>query len=299
MGAFLFSLAVALTLGNAATDLPFSDRLIVSSKTSQVLTWAAGCMFGVGNTLLLGAVSLLGVAAAFGISGGLALAIGLAIRHSDIAQLPLAAALAFFLIGSMLAALSRRAAEPVPAPQPLTRGQAPPPLRLRRSTKGVLVGILGAVAIAFSFPLTLRGAFDEFGLGPYAGLFIFSAGMLLTNLIFSLYFFNIALEGGALPLKSYLRDWPGRHLPGILGGAIWAMGALSLLLLRGNATPDASAFSGSTLSGSLYLPMAAIPLAMALGIFAWKEFRLAPKPATLLITLALISIVVAILALFL
>ena len=127
--------------------------------------------------------------------------------------------------------------------------------------------------------------FDEFGLGPYGGLFIFCAGVLIVNLIFSLYFFNIALEGGAIRLSAYGKNWPGRHLPGIAGGAIWAAGTLAALLAQtGTATEGQTASLGS------YLPLYSIPLAMVLGIVVWKDFLKSPRSGLLLIGLALLAI---------
>ena len=282
LGAFLFAVGAALTVGNAGTDLPFSDRMVVSSKTAQALAFAGGCMFGVGNTLLLGAVSLLGVAAAFGMSGGLALALGLALRYT-LSPVSLLLAMGLFLIAAILAASSCRTIEAYIAP---VKGAKPGPIRLRRSTRGIIVAVLGAIAMTFSVPLVLRGAFDDFGLGPYAGLFIYCLGALIINLVFSLYFFNIALDGGAIHLTSYLRDWPRKHAWGILGGGIWALGGLTVLLERSSIAPDQPSSSLS------YLPLAAVACGMTIGLLIWREFRNAPRAGAFLIfaSLALIGL---------
>src|SRR5690242_7656924 len=73
LGAVLLSSVAAFTLGNIAADLPFNDRILLSSKTAQALVFSAGFVFGLANLLLLGAVSLLGIAGAFPISVGLGL----------------------------------------------------------------------------------------------------------------------------------------------------------------------------------------------------------------------------------
>lgn len=286
IGAFLLSLGAALLIGNFGTDLPFNDRLMVSSKTSQALMAGAGLIFGVANTFLLGAVSLLGVPAAFAIGGGVALTVGAGLKYTSVGPTAFLPAASCFLAAALLAVFATRTTRPKPV-QP-AKNQPLGPIRLSRSAKGILVALVGGAGIGVFYPLAMRGAFDDFGLGPYAGIFIFCTGMLVANVVFSLYFFNIALEGGALSVRTYLRNWPRKHLPGILGGAIWATGALAVLLVRTGTLGD----PGSTTTAASYFPLGSIPLAICLGIVAWREPK-GPK-ALLLLVFAAVAIIAGI-----
>ncbi len=280
LGTFVFALPVVFVLGNFGTDLPFSDRLLVSSKTAQAMMLAAGFIFGVGNTLLLGAVSLLGAAGAFVISGGVALLLSILIRVSGGTAVMNLISGVLFLLAALLGAIACSQREGrVPDPPSIPRANYQPKARrFRRSTKGILVAILGGCTLGAFYPLALRGIFDDFGMGPYAGLFLFCVGVLIGNIVFSLYFFNIALDGAALPLRSYLKGWPGKHLAGLLGGILWAAGALAVALTRTPSTANVTAVKASSLSA---LPLLSILVPVVLGLLLWREFRDAPRAATL------------------
>ena len=56
VGALIFSLLAAYTLGTLGADLGFSDRMLVAGRTNQALGIAAGALFALGNMLLLAAV---------------------------------------------------------------------------------------------------------------------------------------------------------------------------------------------------------------------------------------------------
>ncbi len=289
LGTFLFALPAVFVLGNFGTDLPFSDRLLVSSKTAQAMMLAAGFIFGVGNTLLLGAVSLLGVAGAFAIGGGAALLLSVLIRFNGGSAVLNSSAAALFLLAAIAGALACSGREGrVPEPPSIPRANYQPKARrFRRSTKGILVAILGGCTLGAFYPLALRGIFDDFGMGPYAGLFLFCVGVLIGNIVFSLYFFNIALDGAALPLRSYLKGWPGKHLAGLLGGVLWAAGALAVALTR---TPAGARATAVTAPGFNNLPIASVLLPVLLGLLLWREFAQAPRAARLFLVGALLCL---------
>ena len=286
LGAFLCALAAALALGNFGTDLPFNDRLMVASKTAQGMAFVAGCIFAVGNTLLLGACSLLGVANGFVIAGSLALLTNALLNTSSGNTVMLLVSALLLLIAAGLGAVAANAREGKTVASAAPRyppGQQT--ARLRKSTKGILVAGLGGVALGLFLPLADRGAYDEFGLGPYAGLFLFCLGLLVSSLVFSLYFFNIALEGGALPLRSYLGGWPVRHLAGLGAGVVWAIGALAVALLK---TPNGAqgAVRRAAMPLSTLLPLAMIVAPVVLGVVVWREYSRVPRVASILLMAA-------------
>ncbi len=278
-GAFLLASVAAIALGDLTTDLPFGDRLLVSSRTAQALMFGAGLMYGVGNTLLLAATSLLGTAGAFAISGGLAVAIGTMVATNPMGQVRDKYAITLLAFaGAVLAIWACRLTSPRVTP---VKGQPLGPIRLSRSTKGSLVAVLGGIGMGMSYPLAVRGAFDDFGLGPYAGVFMLCAGVLAANLVFSLYFFNIALEGGALPLHSYWKNSAKRHVPGIVSGAFWASGALAVLLAHSGT--DQSFTAGA-------VPLLSIPLVMLIGIYLLREFTQAAAMARVVLLAGLAAL---------
>lgn len=283
VGAFLLSSIAAVALGNVGTDLPFSDRLLVSSKTAQALAVGAGVSFGFGNTLLLGGASLLGVSGAFAITGGIGIGIASFL-------LPAANRNNGTLIAAsigLLAAVIGIAACRLLSPKVVTpKGQPQGPIRLSRATKGIIVAVLGGLGVGIAYPFAIRAAFDDFGLGPYACAFLFCSGVLGINLILSLYFFNIALDGPALPLRTYFAGWPKQHFAGLISGLIWGTGGLAFLLGRSAPT--------SPRTGSDALPLLSVPLVGILGLYLWRELVKAPALARVLLLLALIVVTVSI-----
>src|SRR4051794_29502938 len=102
LGAVLLSLLAAFTVGSAAADLPFGDRVLLSSKTAQALIFSAGFIFGLANLLLLGAVSLLGIAGAFPISVGLGFIVHALLNFRSYSSGAALAGLALLAVGVLL-----------------------------------------------------------------------------------------------------------------------------------------------------------------------------------------------------
>jgi glucose uptake protein len=273
LGAVLLSLIAALTVGNTAADLPFSDRVLLSSKTAQALVFSAGFIFGLANLLLLGAVSLLGIAGAFPISIGLGVIVYALLNFRSYHSFAAATGLALLGVGVFLDARACRLQDLAmpPAKKAVTQAAG---AKGARSLKGLIVALIGGVLFGVFYSLAEGGLYGDLGLGPYAGLLYFCLGILVSTLVFSVVFFNIALEGGSLTLRSYLAGQLRQHLLGIVGGAIWAAGALTAFLAK-IRVPEAGrlqAFVGA-------LPLASALLAALWGILIWREFASAPKRA--------------------
>jgi glucose uptake protein len=155
------------------------------------------------------------------------------------------------------------------APKPGVR--APAKRGMRKTSKGLLAAILAGIPIGLFYPLFDRAAAGEFGLGPYAGILLFSIGMLVSTIIFNFYFMNIAIDGGALSFTSYFRGNPRQHLLGFSAGALWAVAALAAVLVL--ATQSQTGVSPVL---AFILPIASVVLAAMWGIAIWREF---PAPA--------------------
>ena len=275
LGTVLFSSIAAFTLGNIASDLPFNDRILLSSKTAQALVFSAGFIFGLANLLLLGAVSLLGIAGAFPISVGLGLIVQALLNFRSYSSGTLLAGLALLAVGVLLDAGACRSRDLAASSTKKAANQSSG-VKGVRSMKGLIVALIGGVLFGLIYSLAEGGIYGDLGLGPYAGLLFFCAGTLISTLVFSVFFFNVALEGPRLTVRSYFAGRPRQHLFGLAGGALWAIGILAAFLAKAAAAeiPWQQAITG-------ILPFVSVLLAVLWGALIWKEFSAAPRKAQL------------------
>ena len=278
LGAVLFSLLAAFTLGNTATDLPFNDRILLSSKTAQALVFVAGFIFGLANLLLLGGVSLLGIAGAFPISVGLGLIVHALLNFRSYSLGTSVVGLALLAAGVLLDAKACRSRDLAGPPARKTAAQSSGRPGAR-SMKGLIVALIAGILLGVFYSLLEGGIYGDLGLGQYAGLLYFCVGILISTFIFSIVFFNIALEGPRLTMRSYFTGQPRQHLFGIAGGCLWAAGALTAFLAKAAAaeTPRQQVLVS-------VLPLASVLLTIFWGVLIWKEFAAAPRKAQLSLT---------------
>lgn len=271
VGALLFSVLAAFTLGTLGADLGFSDRMLVAGRLNQALAFGAGTIFALGSMLLLAAVSLLGMSAAFPLSIGSAMLVAalLQFRSADVVWWSAGVALLLVaLIFDMLAIRSRKSSIRPAASKP---GVRPPAKKTSNWTKGIVVGVISGLALGCFFPIINRSFRGDFGLGPYAGLLLMSIGLLAATMVLNLYFMNIAISGGPIGFGAYFTGLPHQHFLGFAGGAIWALGMLAqgmAMSAPGTAEPDPALRT--------VMPLASVVLAVFWGLAKWKEFAAAP-----------------------
>lgn len=279
IGALLLAVIAAYTLGTMGGDLAFSDRMLVSGRAAQAYVVIGGVLFNLGNMLLLAAVALLGMAAAFPLSVGVALIIDSFFNFKAGNIIFLLAGIVL-IIPALLADIAAARIRKVPAPAaPVpkvakTVHRPPAKMKMRKTTKGLIVGLLSGVLWGLFYPIAAKGMSGDFGLGPYAGTLLFSAGVLISTVVFSFYFMNIAIDGGALTLDAYFQGKASQHFLGFAGGAVWALGILAAALAT--SSPAQTGLSGEQ---GFVVPIASVLLAMFWGVFRWKEFAAAPHSA--------------------
>jgi glucose uptake protein len=85
--------------------------------------------------------------------------------------------------------------------------------------------------------------------------------------VYNIYFLNLPVQGPSIEMWQYFRGTPRQHLLGILGGAIWAVGAISNFVAASapNQVQVGPAVSyalgqGATLVSALW------------GLLVWREF---------------------------
>ncbi len=301
IGAILLSVIAAFTLGSLGSDLAFSDRMLVAGRAAQAFGIAAGAIFALGNMLLLAAVSLLGLSVAFPLGIGLAVIVASCFRFQP-GNIPfMAAGVILLLVTVLLVAGTARMREraiaraktyqgavhpPNPGPAAAkTAGTKPtaqrtakpaprpgsPRRKMRRTSKGLLVGILGGIALGCFYPVAAKGVAGDFGLGPYAGMLMFSIGVLLSTIVLNFYFLNISIDGDPLSFRAYFKGKARQHFLGFGGGALLAGGLLAAALA------DFVPQDGINPIVGFLLPLASVLLVILWGVTAWKEFARSPK----------------------
>lgn len=302
-GALVASLLVAFTFGSMGDELSFSDNVLIAGKRQLAFALAAGIVFNLANMLLLAGVSIVGMAVAFPISLGLALIIdtiskqlmskaGNATFAYGSAGLVLAAIVVAALAASAVARKAVTAASPVTGARNTNVKSA----ASGGAMKGVIVCIVSGILMAGSSPLVsmARDGGSELGVGAYALMVFFTVGILVSTMIFNLYFINLPVHGQALELGDYLKGSLGQHLLGILGGILWCAGMIAGLVAVGGsaATLVSPAISYALSHGGAVV-------SILLGLLIWREFKEASGKATVfgLLTLLFLAGALAMIAL--
>jgi glucose uptake protein len=293
IGALIVGAIAAFTLGSLGSDLAFSDRMLVAGRAAQAIVVGSGFIFNLGNMLLMAGVALIGMSTAFPLSGALGVLVSSCFLFRSNNVWLLSCAIVLLLITALVeaaaarsraAALNRSAqAKAATASHESTSGSAidgatqtvtmkraaRPPARakMRRSTKGILLGVLGGIVLGLFYPVSSAYLNGEFGVGPYAGMLLFAIGVLLSTVVYNFYFLNIAIDGPPLGWGAYFRGNVQQHLLGFAGGALWAGGTLAAVVAK---TVPAS--SGISPVLAFTLPLASVVLVVIWGTSIWKEF---------------------------
>lgn len=266
VGALLCSLVAAYTLGTFGSELTFGDRFLVASRTAQGLTVSAGFLFALGNTLLLAGVAILGISVAFPLAIGLALGISCLVHLGSANLVLLIPGLIAALASSYLAGRALQFRKPVAPPKGSSRRGGD------RTFWGVIVSIIGGVALGFVYPVVVHGITGDFGLAAYAGLVLFCAVLLVSTLVLNFFFVRIGIEGkGVTTLRAYFGK-AGRHITGVVAGLVWAVGAMAVFLV---ISAPAKAAADPRLE--LALPVASALLAVFWGLTGRKELAKMPQ----------------------
>jgi glucose uptake protein len=271
IGCMVMALLYAFTVGNLGYDgFSFMDDLEHAGKRQWFYGFLAGVIFNLGNMLLMASVSVAGLAIAFPVGIGVSVIVGsiLALISKPASNLLIlfagcaliAASIALGAIAYNILGVIRHEA--------LARAGKAKSTRRPISVKGVILGAVGGLLLGSFFPLVQKGMESEIGLGPYAFTAVFSVGIVLSMLVFSIFFMNLPVEGDPVEFTQYFRSRPKEHLMGLLGGAIWCSGMVAFLVAL---TVPAAIRVSTTLS---FLLSEGFPIVAALwGLLVWKEFR--------------------------
>lgn len=261
-GIVVFSLLLALTAGSTGEmGRPFLDDLTQGSPAYLGSAFIGGVLFNVANILLVAAITIAGMSVAFPVGIGLALVIGVVVNYIDA---PLGNPwLLFGGVALIVVAILLNAS----AYKKLSKTQDKIP------TKGLLIAVIAGCLMGFFYKYVANSMYADFTipetgkLSPYTAVFIFSLGILASNLIFNTLLMKKPFEGKPLRFSAYFQGTSRDHFMGILGGLIWCIGMSFSILASDKAGPAISYGLGQ----------GATVVAAIWGIFVWKEFKGAPK----------------------
>jgi glucose uptake protein len=265
IGVFLFSLMLAFTLGSSGdggrgflVDLAQADTKWLGSA------FLGGVIFNLSNILLVAAIDVAGMAVAFPVGVGLALVLGIITTYAAKPEgnVPLLAlGVGCVVVAIVLDAFAYR--------RLAASGRRPP-------IKGIVLSVVAGVLMGFFYSFVARaiGAVDPLSLAlepgkvsTYTAIVVFSAGLLISNLLWNSIVMARPFSGAPVTYGDYFSKGSVRlHLIGILGGVIWNTG-MSFNILAGTAAGPALSYGlgqGATMIGALW------------GVFVWKEFTGAP-----------------------
>jgi glucose uptake protein len=261
-GILLFSLVLAFTLGSMGSEgRSFVADLSQAGGSSIGSAILGGVIFNAANILLGAAIAIAGMAVAFPVGIGLALVIGVVVNYiahpvGDAGLL--AGGVGLIVVAILLNAYAYR--------------------RMKAGTrtspgKGLALAVAAGILMGFFYKYVAASMFADFDvpeagkLSPYAAVVIFSAGILISNIVFNTLLMRRPFVGAPVSYVSYFKGSMKDHITGILGGSIWCLGMSLSIIASGKA--------GAAISYGL--GQGATIIAAVWGIFIWKEFRGAPK----------------------
>ena len=273
IGMVLFALLLGLTMGSVGdTGRSFLADLGQAAGASIGWVLLGGVIFNASNILLSASVSLAGMAVAFPLGVGIALVLGVIINYIGAPSgNPLVLFLGVALI--VLAIICNGIAS-----GRMQQGEE----NRKNNRKGVLLAFLAGVLMSFFYRFVVMGMdvqnFESPASGmltPYSAIFIFSLGVLASNLLFNTLIMRWPFVGQPVGYGTYFKGSLPTHLVGMLGGAIWCLGTAFSYIASGEAGPAISYALGQG------APM----IAAIWGVFIWKEFKGASPWANKLLVL--------------
>jgi glucose uptake protein len=134
------------------------------------------------------------------------------------------------------------------------------------AAKPILLAGIGGLFLSSFWPLIDRAREGEVGLGPYSLSVLFVAGIALSGYILNLFFMNLPVEGEPIEMLQYFKDSFGSHVPGFVGGVLWCLGLVAVLIATAPMLP-----LPLNPALSYTLSHAGVLLVMFWGALVWKE----------------------------
>jgi glucose uptake protein len=261
VGYLLLPLLIGLIFGSFGTaGRSLLADLQQGSASSYEWALLGGVVFNLANILFMSAIDVAGMAVAYPIGIGIALVEGVLINY--IAQprgnpILIFTGVGFIMTAIILDGLAYRNHQ--------CRTSEPGKIR-----KGVSLALGGGILMGLFYYLVLRSVSPDFNhlvpgkFGPYAAVLIYSAGSLLSNLVFNRYLMSHPFKGAKVTYSDYFRAGTMKyHAIGALGGLINGVGVTASFVASKAASP-AIAYGlgqGGTMIAAIW------------GVFVWKECK--------------------------
>jgi glucose uptake protein len=268
IGVLLLSIIFMFTLGSmGSTGMGAIENLQQASHAPVARAAFSGALFNLANILLVVAIDTAGMSVAFPVGIGLALVIGTVASYAQTPKgdpLLLFSGVVLVLFAMIMSALAYSKLSGTSR---------------RGRMKGLVFSVIAGCLMGFFYPQLQSSISPRFNanpiqpgyLTPYTALFLFSIGLMTSNVIVN----TIFMRAGGKTYAQYFAGTMKLHSAGVLGGAIWML-ALSLNILASGVAGPAISYAlgqGATLVAAIW------------GVVIWKEFRAAPKGTTPLIAL--------------
>jgi glucose uptake protein len=289
-GVMIASLILALTVGTLGFDgFSFLDDLMHAGKRQWLYGFTAGVIFNLANMLLVAAIAVAGMAVAFPVGIGTALIIGVIWNYLIKPQgnpMLLFTGCGIIVAAIVVDSMAYRALG-VLRHEELARAGKARSTRRPVQVKGVVISLVSGVLMGLFYPLVEKGKAGEAGLGPYAIVVVFAAGVMLSTFVFNLFFMNLPVEGDPVDIGEYFNGGWKQHLLGLAGGAVWCVGMVANSVAA--SAPD-SVQVGPAISYAV--GQGATMVSALWGILVWKEFKGADLKINTLLVLMLVLFVV-------
>lgn len=272
IGMVLFALLLGLTMGSIGGEgRPFLEDLRQAAWPAIGSVVIGGIIFNASNILLSASVSLAGLSVAFPLGVGIALVLGVTVNFIGAPKgdpVILFSGVALVVIAIICNGLAS-------AKMNKSGDSA------SKNKKGIILAVVAGVLMSFFYRFVAAAMdLENFSaptpgmLTPYSAIFIFSVGVLMSNLIFNTYVMRKPFVGVPVTYGEYFKGPAKTHLVGMLGGAIWCLGTALSYIAAGKAGPAISYALGQG------APM----IAAIWGVFIWKEFKGADRKTKTLLT---------------
>lgn len=275
VGIFVATLIYALTMGSLGHEgAAFLDNLRTADASNIGWALLAGVIFNLANLLLVAAIDMAGLSIAFPVSIGIALVVGTVLSYVLQPKGNLTMLAAGVLCALAAVILDGKAYGALGTGKEITR-------------KSIVTCIVSGVLMGLWAPFSTRALTHGHALGPYGVCVFLTFGALLSCFLWNIYFMKHPLAGEPVDFSGLFHGPASGHLLGLAGGGIWATGTVFSLV--------AASLTGVAIS---YAIGQSAPMVAALwGVFAWKEFAGANRPAKAYLALMFIFYALAILLL--
>lgn len=284
LGLLVTAAIFAFTLGNLAnSNGGFPENIKEASLSNIGSCLLGGVIFNISNILMVMAVAIAGMAVGVSVTVCISLVIGVIINYLGAPSgnpVWLFAGVALVVVSIVFNALAYR-------------GMAAS--TDHKTSKGLQLAVSSGILMGFFYRFVARTMPSDFSqiesgqLSPYTAVFIFIAGVFLSNFLLNTYIMKRPIEGKPLDYNEYFKGGFKNHLAGILGGLVWCMGMMFSIL--------GGAKAGFAISYGL--GQAAVIIAVLWGIFVWKEFKDAPKKTGIYLSIMMVLFIIGIICMIL